>query len=88
MVELGEDDEGDWGVEGDGGGGESSVGADNPPNFPEVMLPQSDGSMPPTGDPAMVSVPLPFFLSLPCRQEANFFLILVNILLFMMIFSV
>ncbi|KAK3872314.1 hypothetical protein Pcinc_022617 [Petrolisthes cinctipes] len=57
VVELGEDDEGDWGVEGDGGGGESSVGADNPPNFPEVMLPHSDGSMPPTGDPAMLLGP-------------------------------
>ncbi|XP_042228509.1 myeloid zinc finger 1-like isoform X21 [Homarus americanus] len=53
VVDLGEDDEGDWGVEGDGGGGDSSVGSENPPNFPEVMLPHTDGSMPPTGDPAM-----------------------------------
>ncbi|XP_042228489.1 protein abrupt-like isoform X2 [Homarus americanus] len=61
VVDLGEDDEGDWGVEGDGGGGDSSVGSENPPNFPEVMLPHTDGSMPPTGDPAMVS-PLEQFL--------------------------
>ncbi|XP_063886861.1 longitudinals lacking protein, isoforms H/M/V-like isoform X15 [Scylla paramamosain] len=53
VVDLGEDDEGDWGVEGDGGGGESSLGTENPPNFPEVMLPHSDGTMPATGDPAM-----------------------------------
>ncbi|XP_050699416.1 zinc finger protein 48-like isoform X3 [Eriocheir sinensis] len=53
VVDLGEDDEGDWGVEGDGGGGESSMGTENPPNFPEVMLPHSDGTMPATGDPAM-----------------------------------
>ncbi|KAK8401782.1 hypothetical protein O3P69_001111 [Scylla paramamosain] len=55
VVDLGEDDEGDWGVEGDGGGGESSLGTENPPNFPEVMLPHSDGTMPATGDPAMGS---------------------------------
>ncbi|XP_069168455.1 protein tramtrack, beta isoform isoform X7 [Procambarus clarkii] len=53
VVDLGEDDEGDWGVEGDGGGGDSSMGSENPPNFPEVMLPHTDGTMPPTGDPAM-----------------------------------
>ncbi|KAG7165446.1 protein tramtrack, beta isoform-like isoform X6 [Homarus americanus] len=57
VVDLGEDDEGDWGVEGDGGGGDSSVGSENPPNFPEVMLPHTDGSMPPTGDPAMLLGP-------------------------------
>ncbi|XP_063886860.1 longitudinals lacking protein, isoforms H/M/V-like isoform X14 [Scylla paramamosain] len=56
VVDLGEDDEGDWGVEGDGGGGESSLGTENPPNFPEVMLPHSDGTMPATGDPAMMNV--------------------------------
>ncbi|XP_063886872.1 longitudinals lacking protein, isoforms H/M/V-like isoform X25 [Scylla paramamosain] len=56
VVDLGEDDEGDWGVEGDGGGGESSLGTENPPNFPEVMLPHSDGTMPATGDPAMAGV--------------------------------
>nr|XP_027233306.1 longitudinals lacking protein, isoforms A/B/D/L-like isoform X2 [Penaeus vannamei] len=55
VVDLGEEDEGDWGVEGDGGGGDSSVGSENHPNFPEVMLPHTDGSMPPSGDPAMVS---------------------------------
>ncbi|XP_069977109.1 broad-complex core protein isoforms 1/2/3/4/5 isoform X16 [Penaeus vannamei] len=54
VVDLGEEDEGDWGVEGDGGGGDSSVGSENHPNFPEVMLPHTDGSMPPSGDPAMV----------------------------------
>nr|XP_053642429.1 zinc finger protein 865-like isoform X10 [Cherax quadricarinatus] len=54
VVDLGEDEEGDWGVEGDGGGGDSSMGSENPPNFPEVMLPHTDGTMPPTGDPAMV----------------------------------
>ncbi|XP_069949442.1 protein tramtrack, beta isoform isoform X13 [Cherax quadricarinatus] len=53
VVDLGEDEEGDWGVEGDGGGGDSSMGSENPPNFPEVMLPHTDGTMPPTGDPAM-----------------------------------
>ncbi|XP_069977111.1 protein bric-a-brac 2 isoform X18 [Penaeus vannamei] len=53
VVDLGEEDEGDWGVEGDGGGGDSSVGSENHPNFPEVMLPHTDGSMPPSGDPAM-----------------------------------
>ncbi|XP_063886857.1 longitudinals lacking protein, isoforms H/M/V-like isoform X11 [Scylla paramamosain] len=57
VVDLGEDDEGDWGVEGDGGGGESSLGTENPPNFPEVMLPHSDGTMPATGDPAMLLGP-------------------------------
>ncbi|XP_069977097.1 B-cell CLL/lymphoma 6 member B protein isoform X4 [Penaeus vannamei] len=55
VVDLGEEDEGDWGVEGDGGGGDSSVGSENHPNFPEVMLPHTDGSMPPSGDPAMGS---------------------------------
>ncbi|XP_045623621.1 protein tramtrack, beta isoform isoform X23 [Procambarus clarkii] len=58
VVDLGEDDEGDWGVEGDGGGGDSSMGSENPPNFPEVMLPHTDGTMPPTGDPAMGLLPL------------------------------
>lgn len=62
VVDLGEEDEGDWGVEGDGGGGDSSVGSENHPNFPEVMLPHTDGSMPPSGDPAMVSVPLKVFI--------------------------
>ncbi|XP_045623602.1 protein tramtrack, beta isoform isoform X6 [Procambarus clarkii] len=57
VVDLGEDDEGDWGVEGDGGGGDSSMGSENPPNFPEVMLPHTDGTMPPTGDPAMLLGP-------------------------------
>lgn len=71
MVDLGEDDEGDWGVEGDGGGGESSMGTENPPNFPEVMLPHSDGTMPATGDPAMVSVPFDVFSSLMCLQEVT-----------------
>lgn len=61
VVDLGEEDEGDWGVEGDGGGGDSSMGSENHPNFPEVMLPHTDGSMPPSGDPAMVSVPLKVF---------------------------
>ncbi|XP_047471703.1 broad-complex core protein isoforms 1/2/3/4/5 isoform X10 [Penaeus vannamei] len=58
VVDLGEEDEGDWGVEGDGGGGDSSVGSENHPNFPEVMLPHTDGSMPPSGDPAMLLGPL------------------------------
>ena len=70
-MDLGEDDEGDWGVEGDGGGGESSMGTENPPNFPEVMLPHSDGTMPATGDPAMVSVPFPVFPTFMCQQEVN-----------------
>ncbi|XP_076050668.1 uncharacterized protein LOC143031107 isoform X12 [Oratosquilla oratoria] len=51
FVEIGDEDEGDWGVEGEGGG-DSSMGSENPPNFPEVMLP-TDGSVPPAGDPAM-----------------------------------
>nr|XP_053642434.1 protein tramtrack, beta isoform-like isoform X14 [Cherax quadricarinatus] len=59
VVDLGEDEEGDWGVEGDGGGGDSSMGSENPPNFPEVMLPHTDGTMPPTGDPAMGHVGWP-----------------------------
>ncbi|XP_047471705.1 broad-complex core protein isoforms 1/2/3/4/5-like isoform X8 [Penaeus indicus] len=59
VVDLGEEDEGDWGVEGDGGGGDSSVGSENHPNFPEVMLPHTDGSMPPSGDPAMGHVGWP-----------------------------
>lgn len=70
-MDLGEDDEGDWGVEGDGGGGESSMGTENPPNFPEVMLPHSDGTMPATGDPAMVSVPFAVFSTLMCQLEGN-----------------
>ncbi|XP_076050661.1 uncharacterized protein LOC143031107 isoform X5 [Oratosquilla oratoria] len=52
FVEIGDEDEGDWGVEGEGGG-DSSMGSENPPNFPEVMLP-TDGSVPPAGDPAMM----------------------------------
>ncbi|XP_042881345.1 broad-complex core protein-like isoform X12 [Penaeus japonicus] len=63
VVDLGEEDEGDWGVEGDGGGGDSSVGSENHPNFPEVMLPHTDGSMPPSGDPAMA-----WEVSTPARQ--------------------
>ncbi|XP_076050655.1 uncharacterized protein LOC143031107 isoform X1 [Oratosquilla oratoria] len=59
FVEIGDEDEGDWGVEGEGGG-DSSMGSENPPNFPEVMLP-TDGSVPPAGDPAMVT---PFLLLL------------------------
>ncbi|XP_076050658.1 uncharacterized protein LOC143031107 isoform X3 [Oratosquilla oratoria] len=54
FVEIGDEDEGDWGVEGEGGG-DSSMGSENPPNFPEVMLP-TDGSVPPAGDPAMRGV--------------------------------
>lgn len=52
VVDLGEDDEGEWNLEGDGGGGDSSMGSENP-NFPEVMLPHADGSVPTSGDPAM-----------------------------------
>ncbi|XP_076050664.1 uncharacterized protein LOC143031107 isoform X8 [Oratosquilla oratoria] len=62
FVEIGDEDEGDWGVEGEGGG-DSSMGSENPPNFPEVMLP-TDGSVPPAGDPAMsafVDALLPVF---------------------------
>ncbi|XP_076050671.1 uncharacterized protein LOC143031107 isoform X15 [Oratosquilla oratoria] len=54
FVEIGDEDEGDWGVEGEGGG-DSSMGSENPPNFPEVMLP-TDGSVPPAGDPAMAAM--------------------------------
>ncbi|KAK7066630.1 Zinc finger and BTB domain-containing protein 7B [Halocaridina rubra] len=57
VVDLGEEDEGDWNLEGDGGGGDSSLGSENP-SFPEVMLPPADGSVPTSGDPAMVSVTL------------------------------
>uniref|UniRef100_A0A0P4WFQ8 BTB domain-containing protein n=1 Tax=Scylla olivacea TaxID=85551 RepID=A0A0P4WFQ8_SCYOL len=71
VVDLGEDDEGDWGVEGDGGGGESSLGTENPPNFPEVMLPHSDGTMPATGDPAMGAlVQAKDILALPPFQDS------------------
>ncbi|XP_066982483.1 protein tramtrack, beta isoform-like isoform X4 [Macrobrachium rosenbergii] len=56
VVDLGEEDEGDWNLEGDGGGGgDASLGGSENPNFPEVMLPHADGSVPTSGDPAMVS---------------------------------
>ncbi|XP_066982491.1 broad-complex core protein isoforms 1/2/3/4/5-like isoform X10 [Macrobrachium rosenbergii] len=55
VVDLGEEDEGDWNLEGDGGGGgDASLGGSENPNFPEVMLPHADGSVPTSGDPAMV----------------------------------
>ncbi|XP_066982504.1 broad-complex core protein isoforms 1/2/3/4/5-like isoform X21 [Macrobrachium rosenbergii] len=54
VVDLGEEDEGDWNLEGDGGGGgDASLGGSENPNFPEVMLPHADGSVPTSGDPAM-----------------------------------
>ncbi|XP_076050670.1 uncharacterized protein LOC143031107 isoform X14 [Oratosquilla oratoria] len=61
FVEIGDEDEGDWGVEGEGGG-DSSMGSENPPNFPEVMLP-TDGSVPPAGDPAMGEDAMTTFLA-------------------------
>ncbi|XP_066982487.1 broad-complex core protein isoforms 1/2/3/4/5-like isoform X7 [Macrobrachium rosenbergii] len=55
VVDLGEEDEGDWNLEGDGGGGgDASLGGSENPNFPEVMLPHADGSVPTSGDPAML----------------------------------
>ncbi|XP_066982499.1 broad-complex core protein isoforms 1/2/3/4/5-like isoform X18 [Macrobrachium rosenbergii] len=55
VVDLGEEDEGDWNLEGDGGGGgDASLGGSENPNFPEVMLPHADGSVPTSGDPAMM----------------------------------
>jgi len=58
IVDLGEDDDGDWGHEGDAGGGDSSMGSEHhPPSFPDVVLPHgSDAMGHHTGDPAMVSV--------------------------------
>ncbi|CAL4069465.1 unnamed protein product [Meganyctiphanes norvegica] len=58
IVDLGEDDDGDWGAEGDAGGGDSSMGSEHPPSFPDVVLPHGSDAMQHTGDPAMFLGPL------------------------------